>query len=500
MAAMTYLQFHCLFILPPILLLALVTWRDLRDGQPLPGALGGSTRDAWWALGVHLVLAFVYTTPWDNYLVASEVWGYPAGRVLFTIGYVPVEEYAFFLLQPVLTGLFLFALARRRSLKPHQGLPQGTAVRAAGAGFFLALSALGVLALQSESGRYFGLITVWAGPLLALQWAFGGDLLLQRARLLIPGLALPTVYLWLADRIAIGNGIWWISPERTIGWRPLGLPFEEALFFLITNLLVGFGLTLFLHPEAMPRLLRALPALRSWWRGALILWALSMIPVPLAPAAFPFIAYLSTSLLALGTLGYALERYGPRAWLLFFAALGFGWAVEWFGSVTGVPFGSYSYRESGLSLAGVPVIVPLGWWAFGLIALAVMPHKYKRLLAPLALVAWDLGLDPLMVQQGFWSWWPEGVYYTVPLSNFVGWYVAGLGLVLLLTRLEPALLRERGLELRLVFTAQTFLMSVGLLVFGMPLAALLTFLAMGAISLQAWRPTGSRLVAKSQRG
>ena len=57
-------------------------------------------------LGVVLLLAFAYTTPWDNYLVFREVWGYPPGRVLATIGYVPVEEYAFFLLQPIMTGLF----------------------------------------------------------------------------------------------------------------------------------------------------------------------------------------------------------------------------------------------------------------------------------------------------------------------------------------------------------------------------------------------------------
>jgi lycopene beta-cyclase len=488
---MTYLQFHLVFLLPPILLLLLVTWRELRAGRVLSGALGGTTRLAWLALGGHLLVALLYTTPWDNYLVASEVWGYGPERVLFTIGYVPVEEYAFFLLQPILTGLFLFFVARRVPSRPASA--GSAALRFMGAGFFLALSALGVLALQEESGRYFGLIVIWAGPLLALQWGFGGDLLVARARIVVPGLLIPTLYLWFADRFAIASGIWWISEAQTLGWRPLGLPFEEALFFLVTNLLVGFGLTLVLHPASLPRLRRMKLLLGSWWRAALVLWALSMIPVPLVPEAFSTFAHVSTLLLVLGTLGYALERYGPKAWLLFAVAFLFGWAVEWLGSTTGVPFGRYSYRETALSLLGVPLIVPLGWWAFTLVSLAVA-RSHKLLLAPLALVAWDLGLDPLMVAQGFWSWQPEGPYYTVPLSNFLGWYLAGLALVYLLMRLEPKLAHEEGLEPRIVYTAQTFLMSVGLATFGMPLAALVTFLAMGAISLRAWQPEARGLL------
>jgi lycopene cyclase domain-containing protein len=43
-------------------------------------------------------VAFVWTTPWDNYLVKSGVWGYGNNdRVLYVIGFVPVEEYCFFI-------------------------------------------------------------------------------------------------------------------------------------------------------------------------------------------------------------------------------------------------------------------------------------------------------------------------------------------------------------------------------------------------------------------
>ena len=54
----------------------------------------------------------------------------------------------------------------------------------------------------------------------------------------------PTLYLWFADRIAIGAGTWSINPALTVPWRPFGLPLEEAVFFLCTNLVLVNGLLL----------------------------------------------------------------------------------------------------------------------------------------------------------------------------------------------------------------------------------------------------------------
>jgi lycopene cyclase domain-containing protein len=52
-------------------------------------------------------IAVIYTTPWDNYLVATRVWYYDPRLVLnITLWYVPIEEYTFFVLQTFLTGLF----------------------------------------------------------------------------------------------------------------------------------------------------------------------------------------------------------------------------------------------------------------------------------------------------------------------------------------------------------------------------------------------------------
>jgi lycopene cyclase domain-containing protein len=484
---MTYLQFHLVFLLPPLLLLGALTRRAARRRE-LP-------RFGLAALTLHVLVALVYTTPWDNYLVARGVWGYGEGRVLFTLGWVPFEEYLFFILQTLLTGMLTLLLVP--SARVEAALPLGLArpVRGGGALAWLLLAAAGVLALSTERGTYFGLIAAWAAPVLALQWGFGGDLLVRRWRWVLPSAALPTLYLWLADRFAIGAGIWWISPTLSTGWRPLGLPVEEALFFLLTNLLIVFGMTLALAPESLGRL-RALSVL-SWWRVSFALWVLTMVPTPLLPGAFAPLAYLSTGFLTLGVLGCALERYGRRAWSLFALAFFFGVAVEWLGYRTGVPFGVYHYTAPGPALLGVPLLVPLGWFAFTMIALALAPRGSARWFAPLVLVAWDVGLDPLMVAQGFWRF-EAGAYYGVPFSNFVGWYAAGWVLVTLMLRLEPRLERDRPSDLRAVFWAQLFLMSLGLLFFGLPWAALTVLVAMAAVGV--WAEFPRRVTRWKERG
>lgn len=53
---------------------------------------------------------------------------------------------------------------------------------------------------------------------------------------------LPTVYLWIVDTLALKRGTWVINHGTKLGihlWD--GLEIEEALFFLITNLMIVFG-------------------------------------------------------------------------------------------------------------------------------------------------------------------------------------------------------------------------------------------------------------------
>jgi lycopene beta-cyclase len=244
---MTYLQFHLVFLLPALLAAA---W--LAHGSV--AVLGDRAR---WSIPALMAVAFAYTTPWDNYLVARGIWGYGEDRVVGTIGYVPVEEYMFFLLQPLLTGLVLYALLTRvRATKREPDLAarrlrgaaqSATKVRIAGALAWGIVASSGVILLRTEAGTYMGLILAWAAPVLALQWACAGHLIVGRWPVATLAVAVPTLYLWAADAVAIRLGIWHIAERFTLGPRPFGLPIEEATFFLVTNILVVQGLMLFLY-------------------------------------------------------------------------------------------------------------------------------------------------------------------------------------------------------------------------------------------------------------
>jgi lycopene cyclase domain-containing protein len=166
--------------------------------------------------------------------------------VLATIAYVPVEEYLFFILQPILTGLFYFQYVARWTPTPQRARSSSAWI-----GFlsFLFVTAIGAALLISEwqQGFYMGLILSWAAPILAGMWLYDGQSLWAHRTTLLITVAVPTLYLWIADATAIGTGIWSISTTYTIGFSPFGLPIEEATFFLMTNLLVIHGLLLLLY-------------------------------------------------------------------------------------------------------------------------------------------------------------------------------------------------------------------------------------------------------------
>ncbi len=103
---------------------------------------------------------------------------------------------------------------------------------------------------------YLTLLLVWAVPVIALHRAVGAPDLRRRARTLIVAVVVPTAYLAIADAVAISSGAWHISNRLTLGVRWRGLVLEEALFFLLTNVMVAQSVILFLTPKVRARALR----------------------------------------------------------------------------------------------------------------------------------------------------------------------------------------------------------------------------------------------------
>jgi lycopene beta-cyclase len=252
---MKYFGVLARFVVIPLLILRLLIWREKAQSKNPPEALQSWPEDS--VLIGHVAVAVAYTTPWDNYLVASNIWSYDPKLVTgLRLGYVPIEEYSFFVLQSLLTGSWTQYLTRHIPVddRPYANQPQTRLIAAGGLGVVW-LAAVYTLLRGATHHRYMGLILGWALPPIILQIGFGGDILWCNRRLLAASIIPATTYLGLIDSLAIGSGTWAITPEKTIRREIIdNLPFEELLFFFLTNVLLVFGVTLVQSKESEKRL------------------------------------------------------------------------------------------------------------------------------------------------------------------------------------------------------------------------------------------------------
>ncbi|NWF64016.1 MAG: lycopene cyclase domain-containing protein [Chloroflexi bacterium] len=244
---MTYFGFLLRFLFIPIVIFLGITWWDNKNNRQTNGFKNG--RDIWKIIFVHVLLALIYTTPWDNYLVATGVWHYNPDLVTgIVIGYVPIEEYTFFVVETILAGLWWWFLARRIP-EPKQEFKRNRTL------VYLSTCILVILWLIFTWLFFFGgveltylsIILFWALPAIFPQFIFGADILWHYRKLVFTAIFIPGLYLSLADIVALTDTTWSISEEQTLNVLFFGiLPIEEILFFFITNVLIGFGMTLML--------------------------------------------------------------------------------------------------------------------------------------------------------------------------------------------------------------------------------------------------------------
>jgi lycopene cyclase domain-containing protein len=215
----------------------------------------------------------VYTTPWDNYLVATGVWTYNPSLVTgIVLGYVPIEEYIFFVMETVLAGLWWWFLAGRISPSTADEATDfeadirivvlATVLLVLLWAIFTYLFFFGV-----DKWTYLGITLFWALPAILPQLIFGADILWHHRKLVALAILVLGTYLSLVDIVALRNTTWSISPMQTTGVLLFGiLPLEEVVFFFITNILITFGMTLMLSKQGQARI-RELKARLTRWKS-----------------------------------------------------------------------------------------------------------------------------------------------------------------------------------------------------------------------------------------
>ncbi|MFI2855722.1 carotenoid biosynthesis protein [Paenibacillus sp. JSM ZJ436] len=158
--------------------------------------------------------------------------------------------------------------------------------------------------------------------------------------------------------------------------------------------------------------------------------------------------------------------------------------LEWFGTETGYPFGTYEYTDT-LSIFGEAVPIAIGFAWIGVMVMSVLMSTGKTLLTrALQTGFWamllDLVLDPAAFANEFWLWSGTGFYAGIPLQNFISWF----GAAFLLSFLFP--LYHEGRDSRpsrsTVFLYQGMLAMFGLLSLkeGLVVPALISVLGIAA--------------------
>jgi putative membrane protein len=238
------------------------------------------------------------------------------------------------------------------------------------------------------------------------------------------------------------------------------------------------------------------------------LWILMMIATPIfmwvggRPALY---AAINAGVLmqVLASLTVLWRAWNPiRTLHLALFILPLAWLAEFIGSHTGFPFGRYIYTDIlQPQLLDVPLLIPLAWLmmlppAWAVAALIVRNESsaarwqvrtFRALIAALAFTAWDLFLDPQMVTWDFWRWVTPGLYFGIPLINFLGWILVSF---IFSYFFMPADLPVTPLFIIYIIT--WILQTIGQLFFwNLPGPALCGFIGMGAFILWAFRSRGA---------
>lgn len=143
-------------------------------------------------------------------------------------------------------------------------------------------------------------------------------------------------------------------------------------------------------------------------------------------ATIPFVLNLAMALFALALCAWHAGRDRER--LTFLAvAIVYGVILE---QLVIIGFEAYHYNVSDflLTVGDVPVVIGFGWAAiiysgFEIADALAVRRRVRPAFVALFALHIDLAIDAVAIRVPFWSWTPPGVWFGVPLGNFLGWFL-----------------------------------------------------------------------------
>lgn len=179
----------------------------------------------------------------------------------------------------------------------------------------------------------------------------------------------------------------------------------------------------------------------------------------------------------LSALAFAGSALGWRkALALGAAASALALGAELLGTSLGLPFGDYAYSGLlGYRILGlVPFPIPLSWFYMLLGSLVIVARLRPAaddnrtrwtwaLAAGLLMVAWDISMDPAMVNTSHWRWggemfrnanlpswlvsfFADDAFYGMPLSNWFGWLLTATLIARVMLVIVPPSRVQAGLS------------------------------------------------------
>lgn len=227
---LTYAEVHLYYTIPPTIILYLFM-------RPLIGNFEKVK------LFVLVTLALIYTTPWDNYIIYHKAWWYRKEAVFGTIGFVPVEEYFFFIIQTIFTSLWTTMCSRWTLNSLYLSSPDRKQFELTRYSMISVLSVIILTgwsyAIPATKTFYMGSIAWWSVFVLVIIWVMAGSYIKQRSLPTLLSVVVPSIYLCWVDIIALRARVWHINEATSLEIFPWNdLPLEEMVFFFVTNTVV----------------------------------------------------------------------------------------------------------------------------------------------------------------------------------------------------------------------------------------------------------------------